>query len=345
MDGTVCIDCSPPAEPPAGQADAGTAGLAVGNEYSSYGELLSTVYGHAERMGMPKSNLCVKTQAVFKEDEAMKLFSVPKHDGKPIYKRFQFYCNHNHTCPFRLPVSFHMAKRKFCIMGKGGSDEKKVGTTNHNLSHDHTIEAMTVSLEDGTLQVTKEKDLRPEEEAYIKDKSLELIGMSKMQLALRDKFPGRSFDSQLLHRIKNTHLDSTYGRDRHRLPQLMQNGEAVKAKGGVWEPIICTDTFRLKGTNYQEPKMREYAEEYGQYCTFADGTHGTNVYGIVTMPFATVDSLGLSTITGISTMLNENSVDVVRSSKLFGLSAKLRGESEVSLVCDVACIMCPPLSM
>jgi len=335
MDGTVaCIDRGPP---PAQAEDVGLAvGLAVGKEYRTFGEAVGAVHRHVSRIGMPKSSLCVKTQDVIKKDEAMELFGVPNHDGKAIYRRFQFYCNHNGTCPYRIPVSFFKRKKVFRILDHGGHDEKKIGTTAHNINHDHTIEAMTVSLEDGTVLVKNEGDLTLEEEAFIKEKSLELIGMSKMQLRLRENFLGRSFDSQMLHRIKNSHLNAMFGKDRHRLPQLMQKGEATKAKGGVWEPIICTNTFRLQGTNYQEVKMREYAEEFGQCCTFADGTHGTNVYGIVTVPFTTVDSLGLSVISGISTMLNENSVDIIRSCGLFGLSGRLPDKSEVRILSVIA---------
>ena len=316
------------APPPA----AGDACLAVGKEFSSYGVLVNTISSHLERTGMPRSNLCIKSQGgLMSEEEATEYFGVPTHDGKRIYRRIQFYCNHSTTCPFRLPISFFKDKKVFRIVKHGGSDFKNVGTTDHCIAHDHPLEAMTTSLEDGTVLVKYEKDLKSEEVEAIKEKCLELIGMAKMQVRLREKFPMRSFDSALLHRMKKAHLDSVFGKDRHRLPQLFEKGEAIKAAGGVWHPMICTNTFRLEGTNYQESMMREYAKEYGQCCAFVDGTHGTNVYGIVTVPFTTVDCLGLSTIVGLTTMLNENSADIIRSGELFGLSGR-PNESEVRCI-------------
>ena len=65
------------------------------------------------------------------EEEATEYFGVPTHDGKRIYRRIQFYCNHSTTCPFRLPISFFKDKKVFRIVKHGGSDFKNVGTTDH----------------------------------------------------------------------------------------------------------------------------------------------------------------------------------------------------------------------
>jgi len=110
--------------------------LAVGNEFTSYGALLDAVHSLLELRGMPRSNLCVKSQEVFSEEDATEFFGVPKHNGKPILQRFQFYCNHSSTCPFRIPTSYFKTRRVFRILDHGGSDLKKIGTTDHCLAHD-----------------------------------------------------------------------------------------------------------------------------------------------------------------------------------------------------------------
>eukprot|EP00978_Attheya_sp_CCMP212_P036151 scaffold161999_cov90-Attheya_sp.AAC.2 len=142
-----------------------------------------------------------------------------------------------------------------------------------------------------------------------------------MKVTLCRKFPGKAFDSGLLHWIKVQTLDEQFGKDRHRVPEILRNGKALKRKGGVWEPIMCPDTLCLKGTHFQTLLMKEYADEYGQYIMAQGyGTHNTNKYGITSVVWTNINSLGLSTNCGLSTMLYEEKVSIEKSAQLFGLS-------------------------
>lgn len=81
-----------------------------------------------------------------------------------------------------------------------------------------------------------------------------------MNVMLHRKFPSRVFDSDLLHQIRIQTLDTQFGKDRYRIPELLRNDEELKMKGGVWEPFMCPDSLRMKGTHFQTLLMKEYSE-------------------------------------------------------------------------------------
>ena len=298
--------------------------LAPNSTFDSYLAFMTALHNLREATGMPKSNLAQKPSESFKDDEAEKIFGFKEYDGKSIVRRGRFYCTHKDgdvCCPFNVPISYISGE---IVVKEGGNG---VVCLNHN----HHLAAARTHIE-GKELIDKLADLTPEELAEIEEASLSLANaIPQIKHALRRKFPNKAFDSDLIDRIKRKALDKYYGEDRHRIPELLRNGEEVKRKGGVWEAVMCPDTLRLKGTHFQSAGMKPFAEEYGQYLSIVDGTHGTNIHKTTAVIWTTIDSLGLSVTDGLSTMLYEEAISIRDSAELMGVSGKCRAcaKSEV----------------
>ena len=77
--------------------------------------------------------------------------------------------------------------------------------------------------------------------------------------------------------------------------------------------------------------MRLYAERYGSlHSSTADGTHLTNMYCFINVPWVTVDCLGKTHVCGFGLYAAENSYDIIEGARLFGISSKMEDEDEVT---------------
>ena len=188
---------------------------------------------------------------------------------------------------------------------------------------------------DGWLEVKHLKDMSQAEIEYVHTASTLGTRMPSLQEGLALKFPGRMFDSQLLHRIINRERTARLGPNHGRLPELINLGETAKANGGAWETILCPDTFTLQGTRYQTPRMREYATQYGSCHFTVDGTYGLTKYGKTVMPFIAPDCFGHMHCIGFMTSSSENSKDVIAAGELFGLSSKPVNMDEDAMVSTI----------
>ena len=77
----------------------------------------------------------------------------------------------------------------------------------------------------GRVGVLKENELTPEERKEIQHCALYVTSMAKIREVMNNEFPGRNFDVQLLWRVVNKFCEQHYGKDYHRLPDLVKNGE------------------------------------------------------------------------------------------------------------------------
>ncbi len=114
-----------------------------------------------------------------------------------------------------------------------------------------------------------------------------------IQNALRTEFPSEKkiYDSQILHRMIKKFQDERYGKDCHRICELMKLGNNAKNSGGEWQTDV-NDTYQIIGTRFQSYRQKQYALQYGSYFALADGTYGTNKYGMTIFPWVTTDCLG-----------------------------------------------------
>ena len=298
-----------------------------------FAELSSNMDEVVRRSGMNPSDLGRKSKGSFSPEKSIELFGQEEYTiGSKSYKyptRGHFYCTHGGGkeggCSFFVPFSYKEIKDKSttsfnttkAYIIKGQTE----GPTSRKLCLTHNHDTVPIGV-DGWLEVKHLKDMCQEEVEYVKTASTLGTRMPSLQEGLALKFPGRMFDSQLLHRIIKRERTARLGPNHGRLPELINLGETAKANGGAWETTLCPDTFTLQGTRYQTPRMREYAMQYGSsHCT-VDGTYGCNMYGLTVMPFITPDCLGHMHCIGFTTSRSENSKDVIAAGELYGLSSK-----------------------
>ena len=78
-------------------------------------------------------------------------------------------------------------------------------------------------------------------------------GISAVLEALAIEYPKINYCTDLIHQVMKQKIDMMYGEDRHQMKDIMKKGSSVDARGGVWVPIICTDTTRFSGSHDQIP--------------------------------------------------------------------------------------------
>ena len=298
----------------------------AGAEFQNFQHLFAGVEEEFRMSGVNRSSLARKSKAHFSPEESLSLFGQETYpDGTrncQFPKRGFFYCTQTNDCPFHVQYS-HLPSKK-----TGSANTIKVYTVKAEsegknprplcLTHNHGTNTMQV---DGWMEVKHIKDMTQEEIDYVNTASTLRTKMPTLKTGLSTMFPGRIFDSAMLHRVIQQERKNRLGPCHERLPELIKLGELAKANGGAFQTELCPQTFTLEGTKYQTPRMREYALQYGSYHTSIDGTYGCNKYGLTVMPFIVPDCLGLMHCAGFMTSLSENSKDVVAAGELFMLSS------------------------
>ena len=85
------------------------------------------------------------------------------------------------------------------------------------------------------------------------------------------KFLKRDYDQTMLRRVANKARADHFGKDRHQLSKLREQGRRAIESGGVWKEHICEETWRLCGTLMQTRVQREFALENGSHFIELDG--------------------------------------------------------------------------
>jgi len=300
--------------------------------FDTYHDLFVAVEGVRESSGMRKSNLKRSTAASFTEEEGEAIFGTPMYDpgDKTKYKfprRGVFSCNHKtgkngaSTCTLHIPFSYHTSHAHYKI---AGTLSKPLC-----LTHNHEMFGIVV---DGCVYIDSEHDLTPHEVESIHTLAIANSEMSKVKEALSVKYPKRDFSSALLHRVMDKKRTMMFGKDRHQMKEVMAHGSKAAANGGVFMPIICPETTRFAGCHYQTQRMRLYAMRYGSYFATADGTHLTNMYQFINVPWVTKDCLGKGHVAGLGLFLSENFHDITQGARLFGMSRKMEDDDNDSII-------------
>ena len=97
---------------------------------------------------------------------------------------------------------------------------------------------------------------------------------------------------------------------------------------------------------FQSHRQKQYEFQYGSYFALADGTYGTNKYGMTIFRLVTMDCLEYIQLFGLLTGLSENTVDDVAAGHLFGIASvsttqHIRISSIILLSCfNVVIVIC-----
>ena len=287
--------------------------------------ILSTIIDNDLPQDTIPHSIAYDAKDYFKDEkECMLLFGQKKFVYKDkecfIPRRGHFYCNVK-GCSVIVPFTYRKDKEAYVIKS---CIERKTGVASLCLEHNHPTNDVHI---DGYVYVKHEQDLTSAERSFIENIALVKPGIPSIKEALGKKFLLRDFDKDMLHRLANKARADVLGKDRHQLGKLREQGQRVHQAGGIWKEHIDPDTWRLCGTLMQTSVQREFALEFGAYFNEGDGTHSTNMYGLIAFLNVTVDSLGKSVILGIATMESENTERIVEAAEEFGLSTNVPNES------------------
>eukprot|EP00562_Extubocellulus_spinifer_P022402 CAMPEP_0178627042 /NCGR_PEP_ID=MMETSP0698-20121128/8709_1 /TAXON_ID=265572 /ORGANISM="Extubocellulus spinifer, Strain CCMP396" /LENGTH=474 /DNA_ID=CAMNT_0020266263 /DNA_START=92 /DNA_END=1512 /DNA_ORIENTATION=+ len=244
-----------------------------------------------------------KSNHFLTEDESRTVFGSERR----VERRGYWQCTEK-DCPFHVAYTCFKKDRLYRF-----KDEKFC------LDHNHELNTSLLQ-HDGYTLVNSERDLTPKEVTAIEDVAPAGMGMQKLKDYLERHFPDRKFTSTLLHRVKKKALKHRYGDDQHQLNQLMVDGFKMKEDGGAFD-FKLDDSARLKSVHWQSATMKQYVETYG-YFVIADGTHGTNIYGLQLLVYFVVDCFGKTCFAGYSATRSENTDDVDDGMEELGLKKK-----------------------
>ena len=289
--------------------------------------------------GMNPASLKRKSKAAFEPNEKTPWGNerTMVYRGKviPIHKRGKFYCGHKtddgQDCIYNVAFSFFKDQNGFVIQDGKGLDEAKYNT-NFCLKHSHSVDNVCIGVDD-CFVVSKQDDLTLEEVAFIRTLAEVHCTIPQVKDGLRHRFGKdnkRAYSSSFVANQLSVMKDEIFGKDRHKMKEMTENGAQIIKNGGVWE-IDVSDTLTLEGIRYQSNMMRQMAVQYGSYFFTADGTYGLNKYKLTTCPMVTVDCLGQSHCCGVTIGLSENSADVIKGCKSFLLSSVLDECEEVNV--------------
>eukprot|EP00924_Labyrinthula_sp_SR-Ha-C_P015754 snap_masked-scaffold_4-processed-gene-8.28-mRNA-1 protein AED:1.00 eAED:1.00 QI:0/-1/0/0/-1/1/1/0/148 len=104
---------------------------------------------------------------------------------------------------------------------------------------------------------------------------------------------------------------------------LVQCGQPCQARGGNFELYFiksAQDKAQLRVLTFQEPEQKKLASMYSNFIQI-DTTHDISHYKMLAMMEVGVDCFFRSIFFGCSFMETENSFDVVKNLRFFGLPA------------------------
>ena len=323
-------------------------------EFKSPQNLISSIRTIFLGSGMNKASLGRKTKATFGEQDdtpwgdARKMMYGEKEVDIP--KRGKFYCAHktedsSNKCTWNVAFTWIKEKQAFVILNGDGPDKSPSYNTNFCLEHSHRVDGVCRGVND-VFVVSRKDDLETEEMDFIRSVAQIHCSVPEVQDALHNKFGkknNRRYTTVLLNNLLGSVRDQLFGKDRHQMKELMEEGARIIKGGGVFDWDV--NDFRvLIGLRYQSYLMQQVAVQFGSYFFTMDGTYGMGAAGLAFCPMVTVDCLGLSMCCGLFIALSENSRDAIEACKQFKLSSVLDESEEVKVsdqsFCD-ACFSAP----
>ena len=151
--------------------------------------------------------------------------SVPKPIGiqtTKLLKRGYILClpkSPGHTkdisCCFGAYYSFNTTKGTYMFSDKS------------NLSHNHELPSLPMTVDDGRTIVNLESHFTPGEFVSINEQSRCCISVPQMRVNLEDSLPDLTFSATMLYRMHDTFLKGKYGNDLHNLHGLFIKGDRI----------------------------------------------------------------------------------------------------------------------
>lgn len=246
----------------------------------------------------------------FQEKEwpfALSFSSTPKRGAIVCSPKSKCRCPGS-ICPWKLSYLWIGEKKAYCWRPESC-----------NLHHTHDIPPPPMTFEfDGRTEVVCEQDLSSEEERFIKDQSLSRIGIPQMQVNLEREFSFRSFDYELLRRVRDKVLDERFGSDRTQLHALVKKGDAVRRHGGIFAIDPSPEDFGIDAIHFQPRLFRAYATIYGTNdFKMADGTHHLSQHKSIAVFWTVIDCLMRTKFAGCTFAFTENSLPIIRGAQMF----------------------------
>ena len=252
------------------------------------------------------------TSVLFSQKDAMKIFGVDEFDPGNYEKTFPYpyrgsicckgkYGDGN-PCPFCIPFAC-WSKHIHFMVNSGNSEYSKL-----SLTHNHSTSGME---QDGYQYITSHHELTKDEVSLIHSFTITSTGMSAVLEALAIEYPKRNYCTNLINQVMEQKRDLVYSEDRHQMKDIVKKGSAVASRGGLWVPVICSDTTRFSGSHYQMPRLRMYAIIYRSYFTTVDGTHNTNMYRFTNAPWVTKCCLVLYHVIGMGIFISDHFADII----------------------------------
>ena len=211
---------------------------------------------------------------------------------------------HGMECPFQVGYCFDERISMFAL---------SPGST--TLSHNHQLSYQMTTM-DGREQVVFKDFLTHDEAQYIKELSLTKTDIPTMSVHLEDRFQGRCFTHDLLHRLKKQHLAAKFGPGGHDLTDLFKKGELIRQLGGSFVVIPSKTDLGVKSIHCQKKLMAQYARLYGDF-KMADGTHKLSQYEYVFVFFMVIDCLLKSKFVGYTIIFAENTESIIEGAEIF----------------------------
>ena len=299
---------------------------------------------------MNNASLRRKTKAKFGDQDdtpwgnARKMMYGEKEVDIP--KRGKFYCAHktadsSNNCTWNVAYTWVKEKQAFVILNGNGPDKSPSYNTNFCLEHSHRVDGVCRGVNDAFV-VSRKDDLESEEMDFIRSVAQIHCSVPEVQDALHNKFGkknNRRYSAVLLNNLLGSVRDQLFGKDRHQMKELLEDGARIIRDGGVFDWDV--NDFRvLIGLRYQSYLMRQVAEQFGSYFFTMDGTYGMSAAGLTFCPMVTVDCCGLSMCCGVFIALSENSKDAIKACKQFNLSSVLDESEEVKVSDQSFCDYC-----
>ena len=141
------------------------------------------------------------------------------------------------------------------------------------MKHDHDIAPILLTLE-GRTEVKYEMELTPPEFQFIKGHCLMRTDIPILIVSLEREFANRSFDYEMIRRIKDKALNEKCGSNRTHLHALFIQGQDIRRHGGIFEVVPSCEDFGIESIHFQTATMRRYTIIYGvDDLKMVDGTH------------------------------------------------------------------------
>ena len=224
-----------------------------------------------------------------------------------------FYCSpkspgriKRSKCDWRVPYRFDKEVKHYEFIGD-----------KCNLIHGHNLPPKPLTF-DGRMEVKLLHQLTTDEAAFIKLHALTRVTVPNIQIHLEGQFPNRSFEYELIRRVRDHALDEKYGPDRVQMHDLFRKGDEIQKHGGLFVVDPSNEDFGMEAIHYQTSLFRRYALTYGvNQLKFVDGTHHLNLHKPTTIIWSGVDRLLRTKFMGVTYAFSEHSKPIIRGARLF----------------------------